>query len=97
MAQTKGVINGEKLIIYADGKPIEVTTGHLVLDGRYESCTEDMGEHTFTFEAYKMPEIGENEYTKRLIWNNIQSMPRKKKKRVMTLLRKGYTMNVQFK
>lgn len=38
--------------------------------------------------------VDEDFYLKRLFWYNLNKLPRKKKKKLKTLLRKGYSINV---
>lgn len=92
-----GVINGGKLIGYLDGKPIEATTNPVLLitDEYEKGLTFTEGEHSFTFESLQSYDpFDDPEYCKSWIWQKIQSLPRKKKKRIKRLLEKGYTMSV---
>lgn len=91
-------IDGSKLLIYTqDGQPIEVSTKHSLDLSEERLPVTELTEYegTFDFGSLKPYEPFDNpEYCRAWVWRNIQSMPRKKKKRIKRLLKMGYTMNV---
>lgn len=90
-------IDGSKLIIYDGDKPIEVSTEPVLSIPVESGLVFTEKEESYTFTASGIDEImNSDEYRIAHIWRQIQSMPRKKKKRIKTLLKKGYTMNVTF-
>jgi hypothetical protein len=87
-----------ELTLYLDGQPIAVTTGAVLPESNidHESViekTDYVAEYSFHPFPDPMKDIN---FAKSLIMHRIRSLPRKKKKRIKTLLRKGYTMKVTF-
>lgn len=92
-------INGP-LIIYNDGMAIPCTTESSLVWEPKTSLTEGQKEWTFTTEGHTRIDDYLNDpetkkmYAERMFWRTLQNMPRKKKKRIKMLIRKGATINI---